>query len=94
MIQVTEKFSIDTQFFGFIIIGRIWIVGFGSLTTFLGLLSAGLAIAVRDPVTYMSGWIYVLLRKPYKVGDRIQIGDEKGDVIDIRFLEFTILEIG
>lgn len=82
------------SFFGFIIIGRIWFEGVGSLATFLGLLSAGLAIALRDPVTDMAGWVFLIWRKPFQVGDRIQIGDTKGDVIDIRFFKFSLLEIG
>jgi small-conductance mechanosensitive channel len=82
------------SFFGFIIIGRIWIEGIGSLATFLGLLSAGIAIALKDPVTDMAGWLFLMWRKPFEVGDRIQIGDDKGDVIDIRFYKFTVLEIG
>lgn len=82
------------SFLGFILVGRIWFQGMGSLATFLGLLSAGLAIALRDPVTDMAGWLFLIWRKPFNVGDRIQIGDNKGDVIDIRFFKFTILEIG
>jgi len=81
-------------FLGFIIVGNIWFEGLQSLATFLGLLSAGLAIALRDPVTDFAGWIFILWRKPFDVGDRIQIGDVKGDVIDIRVFKFTVLEIG
>lgn len=81
-------------FLGFLLIGRTWIEAIGSLATFLGLLSAGLAIALRDPVTDMAGWAFLMWRKPFSVGDRIQIGENKGDVIDIRFFKFTILEIG
>lgn len=81
-------------FLGFLLVGRTWIEAIGSLATFLGLLSAGLAIALRDPVTDMAGWVFLMWRKPFDVGDRIQIGDNKGDVIDIRFFKFTILEIG
>lgn len=82
------------SFVGFLLIGRIWFEGMASLATFLGLLSAGLAIALRDPVTDMAGWLFLVWRKPFGVGDRIEIGDRKGDVIDIRFFKFTILEIG
>jgi len=82
------------SFLGFLMVGRIWFQGMGSLATFLGLLSAGLAIALRDPVTDMAGWLFLMWRKPFDVGDRIQIGDNRGDVIDIRFFKFTILEIG
>ncbi|REL38880.1 mechanosensitive ion channel family protein [Rhodohalobacter sp. SW132] len=81
-------------FIGFLLIGRTWIEAIGSLATFLGLLSAGLAIALRDPVTDMAGWAFLMWRKPFNVGDRIQIGENKGDVVDIRFFKFTILEIG
>ena len=81
-------------FFGFILVGRIWFEGIQSLATFLGLLSAGLAIALKDVVTNFAGWIFILWRKPFVVGNRIQIGDKSGDVIDIRPFQYTILEIG
>src|SRR6056297_21939 len=81
-------------FIGLLLIGRTWIEALGSLATFLGLLSAGLAIALRDPVTDIAGWIFLVWRKPFQLGDRIEIGNHKGDVIDIRFFKFTILEIG
>lgn len=81
-------------FVGLLLIGRTWIEALGSLATFLGLLSAGLAIALRDPVTDIAGWIFLVWRKPFQLGDRIEVGNHKGDVIDIRFFKFTILEIG
>lgn len=81
-------------FLGFLIVGNIWFEGLQSVATFLGLLSAGLAIALKDPVTDFAGWLFILWRKPFDVGDRIQIGDVKGDVIDQRLFKFTVLEIG
>ena len=81
-------------FIGLLLIGRTWIEALGSLATFLGLLSAGLAIALRGPVTDIAGWIFLVWRKPFELGDRIEVGNHKGDVIDIRFFKFTILEIG
>lgn len=81
-------------FLGFLIVGRIWFVGLQSVATFLGLLSAGLAIALKDPVTDFAGWIFILWRKPFDLGDRIQLGEVKGDVIDVRLFKFTVLEIG
>lgn len=81
-------------FIGFLVVGRIWFEGLGSIATFLGLLSAGLAIALKDPVSDFAGWIFLVWRKPFDVGDRIQIGDVKGDVIDVRVFKFTVLEIG
>lgn len=81
-------------FLGVFIVGRIWFEGLQSVATFLGLLSAGLAIALRDPVTDFAGWIFIIWRRPFDVGDRIQIGDTKGDVVDTRVFKFTVLEIG
>ena len=77
-----------------LVIGSIWSEAFKSLSTFLGLLTAGLAIALRDPVSDVAGWIFILWRKPFDIGDRIQVGEVKGDVIDQRIFKFTILEIG
>ena len=68
--------------------------GLRSLGTFLGLLSAGLAIALKDVVASMAGWIFILWRRPFQLGDRIQIGDRAGDVVDLRLFQFTLLEIG
>lgn len=83
-----------TFFIGFLIIGSIWVDEFKSLLTFFGLLSAGIAIALKDPITDLAGWFFILWRKPFEVGDRIQLGDNAGDVIDIRIFQFTIIEIG
>jgi len=79
---------------GIFTIGRIWFEGIQSIATYLGLLSAGLAIALRDPITNIIGWSFILWRSPFNVGDRVQIGDNAGDVIDVNFFKFTIMEIG
>ncbi len=80
--------------FGLFVILSIWIEEFKSLLTFFGLLSAGIAIALKDPLTNLAGWLFILWRKPFIVGDRIQIGNHAGDVIDVRIFQFTIIEIG
>jgi small-conductance mechanosensitive channel len=76
------------------LIGRTWFEGFQSLSTFLGLLSAGVAIALKDPLVNLAGWAFIIWRKPFGVGDRIQLGDYQGDVIDQRLFAFTLMEIG
>jgi small-conductance mechanosensitive channel len=79
---------------GVILVGRTWFVGIQALATFLGLLSAGLAIALKDPVINLAGWIFIVWRRPFEVGDRIEIAGNKGDVIDVRLQQFTLNEIG
>ncbi|MDT8391283.1 MAG: mechanosensitive ion channel family protein [Lentisphaeria bacterium] len=79
---------------GFLLVAAIWFQAFQSVGTFLGLVSAGLTIALRDLVTGVAGWAFILWRRPFEVGDRIEIGNLRGDVIDLRVFQFTLLEIG
>ena len=80
--------------FGILVVGRIWFEGIQSIATFLGLVTAGLAIALQDIVKSFAGWGFILWRKPFALGDRIQVGEYSGDVIDIRIFKFTMMEIG
>ncbi len=77
-----------------ILIASVWIKAIGQFGAFLGLFTAGLAIALKDPLTNIAGWIFIITRKPFNLGDRIQIGEQAGDVIDLRLFQFTLLEIG
>ncbi len=81
-------------FVAILLVGRVWSDAFGELATFLGLLSAGLAIALRDPIVNLGGWLFIIWRRPFVVGDRIQIGTHAGDVIDQRIFQTIVLEIG
>jgi small-conductance mechanosensitive channel len=59
-----------------------------------GVLSLILGFALQTPITSLIGWIYLLIRQPYRVGDRIQIGTATGDVIDVSYLDTTLWEFG
>lgn len=78
----------------FFTIGRIWILAFHSLANYLGLLSAGIAIALKDPLVNIFAYTYIIGRKPFSVGDRISIDGVSGDIIDIKLFQFSIMEIG
>jgi small-conductance mechanosensitive channel len=71
----------------------IWLEPLGNLGTFLGLLSAGIAVALADLIRNFAGWTYIVTRRPFKVDDRIQVGERAGDVIDIRMFRTSMLEI-
>jgi small-conductance mechanosensitive channel len=86
------KYFIGTL--NFIALIFIWGSEFRSFATFIGLISAALTIALKDMFINMAGWLFIITRKPFQVGDRIQIGENQGDVIDIRVFQFTINEIG
>ena len=92
--RIQKITSYATFIFGFLIIGQIWFEGIQSIVTYLGLVSAGIAIALKDPLTNFAGWFFILWKSPLEVDDRIQLGEFSGDVIDINLFNFTIMEIG
>ena len=72
----------------------IWVDGLSQVGTFLGLVSAGVAIALKDVLVDVAGWLVLITKPPFEVGDRIQIGPHSGDVVDTSILHFHLLEIG
>jgi len=72
----------------------IWLKEQTSIATLVGIGGAGLTLALHQPITAIAGWLLLLIRRPYDTGDRVQIGDVKGDVIDIRLFYTSLLEIG
>jgi small-conductance mechanosensitive channel len=60
----------------------------------LGVLSLILGFALQTPIASLIGWVYLLIRQPYRVGDRIEIENARGDVIDVGYLDTTLWEFG
>ena len=60
----------------------------------VGLISLILGFALQTPITSFIGWIYILTKSPYRVGDRIKIGEATGDVIDVSYIDTTLWEFG
>jgi len=56
--------------------------------------SAGLAIALQNPLSNLAAWFFIVIRKPYTTGDRIRIDEHVGNIIDITLFQTTILEVG
>ena len=77
-----------------IVIAAIWSPNIGMLLTVLAVLGTGLAIAMRDSVLGFVAWLDIVFRQPYEEGDRIEINGVKGDVIEIRMLHTTLMEVG
>lgn len=63
------------------------------LMTFISVISAAMTIALRDFILNFFCGIYIKFKKPFKVEDRIQIEDIKGDVMSISAFSFEILEV-
>lgn len=58
----------------------------------LGLVSLILGFALQTPISSLIGWFYIIIRTPYRIGDRIQVGDFTGDVVEISYLDTTLWE--
>lgn len=58
----------------------------------LGLVSLLLGFALQTPISSFAGWLYIIIRNPYHVGDRIQVNDFTGDVVEIGYLDTTLWE--
>jgi len=66
----------------------------GQLGLALGVAGAAVVVALQDAIASLAGWCAISFSKLYTVGDRIQVGETKGDVIDISILRTTLLETG
>src|ERR1700726_4818450 len=66
----------------------------GRLSFAFGVAGAGVAVALQDMLASIAGAFSIGFSKLYALGDRVQIGDTRGDVIDIGLLRTTLLETG
>jgi small-conductance mechanosensitive channel len=76
-----------------IVISIIFVNWYTAVAAF-GIGSIILGLAVQTPMKSFIAWIYILVRQPYRVGDRIKIADATGDVIDVGYLDTTLWEFG
>jgi small-conductance mechanosensitive channel len=76
-----------------ITVSVVFVNWYAALTA-LGVGSIIVGLAVQTPMKSFIAWIFILVRRPYQVGDRIKIGDATGDVIDVGYLDTTLWEFG
>ena len=77
-----------------VVLGVVWRAFAGNVGVVLGFAAAGLAFAMQEVVGAVAGWFNILSGRIFRVGDRIQMGGVRGDVIDITPLRTKIMEIG
>ena len=92
--RARKTLSYVLAFIGILVLTWLWVGALRNLGTFLGLAVGGMAIALADVLRNIAGWAYLVLRRPYRVDDRIEVDHVIGDVIDIRVFRTTLLEIG
>jgi len=81
-----------------IVVGAIiafsFVTELGSAATFVGLLTAGVAVAMQNVILSVAGYFFLIGKYGIRVGDRIQIGGVTGEVVDIGIVRFHLLELG
>lgn len=93
IIRYKKTSSLSINILTAVAIIPIWMYESKDIFTFLGIFSAGLAFAFRDLVASFLGWLIINTQKPFKLGDRIKLGESLGDVIAIDWFYTTIIEV-
>ncbi len=92
--HILRKVIVYVFIFLFFVVAGRRVISHLNLSLVLGIASAGIAMALQEAVLCIAGWLFILIKKPYDLGDRIEINGVKGDVIDIRTFQTTLLEVG
>ena len=89
-----RKSRIIISVISFVVILLIWGEKLNGIITLVSFISAGVTIAIREIIFNFFAGIYINMRKPFDVEDRVEIDEIKGDVINTHALSFEMLEIG
>ncbi len=66
----------------------------GSIATFAGFITAGLAVALQNVILSVAAYFFLIGKYGVRVGDRVQIAGVTGDVIDIGLVRLHLMELG
>ena len=91
---INKTIDSSINILGIILILGVWVQRIGDLSVALGIMGAGLAFALQEVIGSIAGWITIVTGRPFEIGDRIETGGIKGDVVDIGVLRTKLMEIG
>jgi small-conductance mechanosensitive channel len=77
-----------------VVIATVFSNKLGGFTVAFGVAGAGVAFALQEVIASAAGWVALSVGRYYAVGDRVELGGIKGDVIDIGILRTTLMEVG
>ena len=89
----TQKFKLCMNLLKVCILFLFWGQYIKNLLTFISVISAAFTIALRDLVFNFFCGLYIKIAKPFEIEDRIEIDEYKGDVINIKSMNFEVLEV-
>jgi small-conductance mechanosensitive channel len=92
-----RQFLVVRRFVIGFLIGLVFIFGFvtefSALATFAGFLTAGIAVGLQTILLSVAAYFFLIGRYGIRVGDRITIAGVTGDVVDVGFVRFYLLEL-
>jgi len=88
--RVNRYFMIATLF---VVVVGFFLEDLRLLATTLGIVSAALVIALQDVFVSIAGWFAIVISNKIRVGDRVEIDGDKGDVLEIELMRTTLNEI-
>jgi small-conductance mechanosensitive channel len=65
----------------------------GTITTFAGLMTAGIAVALQNVILSVAGYFFLIGKYGVRVGDRVQVAGVTGDVVDIGLVRLHLMEV-
>jgi small-conductance mechanosensitive channel len=77
-----------------LIVGFAFASELGSIVTFAGLITAGIAVAMQSVLVSIVGYFFLIGKYGIRVGDRVQIGEVTGEVIDVGLVRLYLMELG
>jgi small-conductance mechanosensitive channel len=77
-----------------VIVGMAFASELGSVATFAGLITAGVAVAMQSVLVSIVGYFFLIGKYGIRIGDRVQIGDVAGEVIDVGLVRLYLMELG
>ena len=92
--RTTKMISRSAAFVAILALVLIWSPRPEAVVALLTIVGAGLAIAMREALLSLVGWMVLIIRSPFQHGDRIEVNGIRGDVIDVRLLHSTLMEVG
>ncbi len=92
--QARKLISFGGYVIGLLVLAVVFSRQLGGLTVAFGVAGAGIAFALQEVIASVAGFVAVSFGGFYRVGDRVQLGGIKGDVIDIGVLRTTLMQIG
>jgi len=76
-----------------VIVGLTFVTELSSFATFAGLLTAGVAVAMQSVLVSIVGYFFLIGKYGIRVGDRVQIGNVSGEVIDLGLVRMHLMEL-